>query len=583
MAITRKPFAILAAAALAVSLAGCGGDDGDDPGEGPNTGAAEAGGTLFYVSGPRLVEHWDPQRMYIGRDLSNANRLFYRGLTTFPVTDDAEEGTTPVADLATDTGTSSDGAATWEFTLKDGVKWEDGQPVTCADLKYGLSRGFATDVITGGPNYILGYLDVPKDPATGLPAYNGPYKNDNAADFDKAVECSADDKTITYHFNKPWPDFPLAIASLRFADPYRKDKDKGNGSNYQIFSNGPYKLEGTWNSGKGGTWVRNDQWDASTDEVRTPNPDKIVFSEGDEDEVVYERLFADSGDDQYAVTDRRVPPSFYSRLSDPAIEARYTQVQSPYVDYVLPNFNSPVFKDVKVRKALAASTDKTAWINAGGGERAYVPAYSIVSPDVPGYQPNPAFKDIPDSGDPEASKALLEEAGVKMPVAIKFTYSGGTPTSDKQAAALKAGWEKGGFKVELDPLTDTYYDIVQKPDADFDVTWGGWGADWPSIATVIPPLFDSRINLTENSNGQDYGNYDNDEINAMIDEAANAADVDEAAAKYAEIDAAMGEDVAYIPLEITVFNFLRGSKVTGYINGIATSTYPDLGSIAVEQ
>jgi len=100
---------------------------------------------------------------------------------------------------------------------------------------------------------------------------------------------------------------------------------------------------------------------------------------------------------------------------------------------------------------------------------------------------------------------------------------------------------------------------------------------------VIPPLFDSRINFTENSNGQDYGNYESDEVNALIDEAAAMADVDEAAAKYAEIDAKMGEDVAYIPLEISMFNFLRGSKVTGYINGAATSGYPDLGSIAVEQ
>jgi len=575
MSITRKPFAVLAATALAVSLAGCGGDDGG----GGSTKDVEAGGTLFYLTGPRLVEHWDPQRIYIGRDLSNANRLFYRGLTTFPVTDDPEKGTTPVADLATDTGTPTDGAATWSFTLKPDVKWEDGKPVTCEDLKYGLSRGFATDVITGGPNYVLGYLDVPKG-ADGLPAYNGPYKNDNAADFDKAVVC--DGETITYHFNKPWPDFPLAVASLRFADPYRKDKDKGNASNYQIFSNGPYKLEGTWDSGKGGTWVRNPEWEDSSDDVRTPNPDKIVFSEGNDDETVYERLFADAGDDQYAVTDRRVPPSFYSRLTG-EVETRYTRVESPYVDYLLPNFNSPVMKDPLVRQALAMATDKTAEINAGGGEKAYVPAYSMVSPDVPGYAPNPAFKDIPDSGDPEAAKALLDEAGVKQPVEIKYTYSGGTPTSDNQAAALKAGWEKAGFKVELDPLTETYYDDIQKPDAKFDVCWGGWGADWPSIATVIPPLFDSRINFTKNSNGQDYGNYKSDEVNAMIDEAANMADVNDAAAKYAEIDAKMGEDVAYIPLEIQVFNFLRGSKVTGYINGIATSTYPDLGSIAVEQ
>ena len=37
-------------------------------------------------------------------------------------------------------------------------------------------------------------------------------------------------------------------------DPYRQDKDQGAKSNYQIFSNGPYKLEGDqWNKNKGGT------------------------------------------------------------------------------------------------------------------------------------------------------------------------------------------------------------------------------------------------------------------------------------------------------------------------------------------
>jgi peptide/nickel transport system substrate-binding protein len=555
MAITRKPFAALAVAALVATLAGCGG--GDDEPSAEETPGGEKGGTLHYVTGPRLVEHWDPQRTYIGRDLTNGSRLFYRGLTTFPVTEDNKEGTTPVPDAATDTGTSTEGGKVWSFTLKDGIKWEDGKEVTCEDFKYGLSRGFATDVITGGPNYILGFLDVPtKD---GLPLYNGPYKGDNQADFDKAVTC--DGKTITYRFNKPWPDFPQAIASLAFAAPFREDLDKGNGSNYQIFSNGPYKIEGEWKSGQGATFVRNPEWDEKTDDVRKALPDKIVFSEGNEDEAVYERLFADSGDDQYAVTDRRVPPSFYSRI--PEAGDRYKQVESSYVDYVLPNFNSPVMKDPKVRRALALATDKAAWIDAGGGEKAFIPAYSIVNPAVPGYKPNPAFEDIPDEGDPEGAKALLEEAGVTLPVKIKFTYSGGTPTSDKQAGALAEGWKKAGFDVQLDPLTDTYYDIVQKPDADFDVTWGGWGSDWPSIATVIPPLFDSRINLTKNSNGQDYGNYKSDEVNAMIDEAAAAADVDTAAAKYAEIDAKMGEDTAYIPLEITVFNFLRGSKVTG--------------------
>ena len=60
--------------------------------------------------------------------------------------------------------------------------------------------------------------------------------------------------------------------------------------------------------------------------------------------------------------------------------------------------------------------------------------------------------------------------------------------------------------------------MIQKPDADFDVTRAGWGADWASIGTVIPPLFDSRINLTPESN-QDYGNYVGGEVDKLIDAA----------------------------------------------------------------
>ena len=99
---------------------------------------------------------------------------------------------------------------------------------------------------------------------------------------------------------------------------------------------------------------------------------------------------------------------------------------------------------------------------------------------------------------------------------------------------------------------------------------------------MLPPLFDSRINLTAESNGQDYGNYRSDEVNKMIDEAALLSDVDEQAAKYVEVDDQLGKDVAYIPLSVEKFYFLRGSKVTSYINNPATSGFPDLGAVGVE-
>jgi peptide/nickel transport system substrate-binding protein len=576
MVIKRKPLVALATAGLLVSLAACGGG-GSSSNNNANT-AGKKGGTLQWLTF-HTNDHMDPQRVYVGVNISNFDRLVYRGLVDYPITTDPKKGVTPVPDLATDTGTSSKDAKTWSFTLKDGVKWQDGKPVTCEDLKYGASRTFATDVITGGPNYILSYLDVPhgKD---GLPLYNGPYKNDHKADFDKAVTCKG--KTITYRFNKPFADFPLAIASLLSFDPYRKDQDHGDKSNYAVFSDGPYKLQGKWNATKGGTFVRNAEYDPKTDspDLRKALPDKIVYTMGITNDVITDRHVSDSGTDQYAVTDRAIPPASYSQITGPVAD-RATQVSSPYVDYLLPNFNR--LKNPKVREALKLATDSQGGRNAEGGDHAAKPAESIVAPVIIGYRPNPAFS-FPETGDPTAAKKLLQQSGEKMPYPIKYTYQSGTPTADKAASALKAGWEQAGFKVTLDPLTDTYYATIQKPTSDSDVIWGGWGADWPSPGVpVIQALFDSRPNLTSSSNGQDYGNYRSDAVNKMIDEAAAIPDITAAAKKFMDVDAQLGKDVAYIPTEVTQFYFLHGSKVTGYIQTAQSSSYPDLGGIGVAQ
>ncbi|MFC6340820.1 ABC transporter substrate-binding protein, partial [Nocardioides hankookensis] len=140
------------AVALCVGLAACGG--GSDGPTGPGSSSdgesqeSAAGGTLNYLffAPP---EHVDPQRVYRGRDIGNFSRTVYRQLVTFPISTDPEVSNTPVPDLATDTGTSSEGGKVWSFTVKDGVKWEDGKAITCEDFKYGASRVFATDVITG--------------------------------------------------------------------------------------------------------------------------------------------------------------------------------------------------------------------------------------------------------------------------------------------------------------------------------------------------------------------------------------------------------------------------------------------------
>jgi len=569
----NRVAAIGAVAALAASLAACGG--GSEPSGSPagGGGTAKAGGTLnYYIFTP--VEHLDPQRMYVGRDISNLSRTVYRSLVTFPVDTDPVKASTPVADLATDTGTPSDGGRTWQFTLRDEILWEDGSEITCEDFKYGASRVFAADVITGGPNYITTYLDVPQD-AEGSPVYKGPYTGEGQAEFDKAITC--DGKTITYHFNKPWPDFPLAVAGLHMMDPYKESFDAGDGNNYKILSNGPYKLEGEWNKQTGGTLVRNDQYGADESGTRAALPEKIVFKIGQTGEVIYDQLFAD--DDPYAVTSNRVPPAYFSQLQGPVMD-RYVSETSPFVSYLVPNFKSPRMQDVKVRQALAAATNVNAWITAGGGEKSYTAPESILAPSVVGYQDNPAFSGSND-GDVDKAKSLLEEAGVSTPYKIKFTYPQ-SETADKQAAALKQTWDEAGFDVTLDPLGDTYYDVIEKPNTDSDLYWASWGADWPSAITVTPALFDSRPNLTKESNGNNYGAYKSDAANAAFDKAYGAATLDEQTAALQEADKILGEDVAYIPIDIQVFNFLHGSKVTDFTLTPAAAQFPDLGAIGVD-
>ena len=87
----------------------------------------------------------------------------------------------------------------WKFTLRDGLKWQDGSAVKCEDYAYGISRTFATDVITDGPTYAIVYLDIPADSAADNgSAYPGPYKAtpEQQALFDKAVQCNGNEITF---------------------------------------------------------------------------------------------------------------------------------------------------------------------------------------------------------------------------------------------------------------------------------------------------------------------------------------------------------------------------------------------------
>ena len=441
---TRKGAVTVAlGAVVALAAAACSGGDstGTATNGGGASGTAAKGGTL-YVLNADAHNGLDPQQSYVGADLEFMNRIYSRNLTTYS----ADKDHKLIGDLATDTGTMTDGGKTWKFTLVDNAKWQDGKAVTCDDVKYGVSRTFATDVISNGPTYILSYLDVPSK-ADGSSAYNGPYKKEGQADFDKAITCSGQD--LTFHFKKPWSDFNLATASLGEFSPFRADQDKGAKSLFEAFSDGPYMLQGTFDPNSGGTFVRNPNWDGATDPIRKAYPDTIKLVQGLDGETIYQRLLADSGDDQTAITFGSAPASILPQIpANPTAASRTSNPAAPYVDYVQPNVTSEVMKNPVVRKAFAMATNRDAYITANGGSTVMTPSYAMCNKVLSCYKDFNPFG-APTAGDATGAKKVLTDAGITTPVNITVAFRN-TATRTAAFSALKQTWDAAGFNVTLE-------------------------------------------------------------------------------------------------------------------------------------
>jgi len=379
------------AAASTLALTGCSLVGGDDDSSAtpqvaaPHERTDEPGGTLKALSlGPVLT--WDPQRIGDRDDAAFAGRVFLRTLTAYQPSTDPRNQSRLVGDLATDTGTPSKDLRSWSFTLRDDVRWQDGSPVTCEDVRYGVSRTFATGVITGGSTDALAVLAVPQR-ADGTAVYAGPYVTGKAAAagqaaFDKAVTCQG--PTITFALSMPVSDFNEMVSQPAFA-PVKKSADKAGDGTFEVFSNGPYTLSGPWRASTGGTWVRNEHWKRSSDEVRSAYPDRIEYQEGIETQTVAQQIMADGDNSRAAVALGAAPPAIQQQITTvDALRDRSVTAATGLVDYVVPNLKSPVFATVQARQALAVATNREAYVTALGGASTGRPAVSLIPQSLPG-------------------------------------------------------------------------------------------------------------------------------------------------------------------------------------------------------
>jgi len=495
---------------------------------------------------------------------ANVGQLYYRTLTM--AKESAGQPPEIVPDLATDTGKASEDGLTWTFTLKDGLKYEDGTPITAQDIKYGVERTYARDVYTQAPQELNSALTHDD--------YKGPYKG---GDF-KAIE-TPDEKTVVFHLKQPFAEFPALVSRSNTA-PVPEEKDtKQDYSNHPV-SSGPYKIK-SYDRGRELVLERNKNWDPATDPNRPALPDEFHFSLSTSQSTISQKLISDA--DPNAITldsNGALQASDAARLNDEKIAARTAGGFLGCIDTL--NLNTESITDPEIRKAIALSIDRSSIQVQYGGARFGQLVNSQLTEKMAGITEQKS--DLDPAGKPklEEAKALLE--GKEMPKKLVYGYSNATERYKNVGTVLQQNLKELGIELELRPIPAANYYTTLAGKGMPDIARAGWcgGADSSSARMTVDP------NLGPSLDGKTYGFsniprfYDQDLSQRMYELRGASGTAEELGAQWSQV---YNEVMATYPLIPTIHSYTNsvvGSNIrnaqVGYFFGAI-----DLNSVGVEQ
>jgi peptide/nickel transport system substrate-binding protein len=561
-----------------LALAGCepGGQDPtadpaavrglDDGSDGVRAPSDTPGGTLTLVTG--AVDSLDPQRSY-SPGVWNVMRLYTRQLVAFtprPGTD----GTRVVPDLATSLGRSADGGRTWTYTLRPGLTWQDGTPLTSADVKYGIERLFASDVVTGGPDWLVPLLDDRTTP------YDGPYRDKRGL---RSI-ATPDARTIRFSLTRPFADFDEVLA-LPAASPVKAKADTGAKYGAKPLSSGPYQIASV---GTDGTvlFERNRHWSRATDPVRTALPDAVKLETNVVPAERDRRLLAGEADADVSGSGLQ-PEAAAKALSDPALTARVDDPTTGTVRFVAMPSAVGALGDVHCRRAVQYALDKAAIKDALGGSYAAALSTTLWPRVLPGY---PATAPYPtgegNSGDLVAARRELASCG--KPGGFATTLGTVNDGRGKVVAdvvvrslarvgitATKREFPLGTFLTQIagSPATvraDGLGLIVAE-----------WAADFPSPYAFLDPLVDGRsVKTSANPNVAELSGDEE-----AIDAATATLDPVAATAAWRQVAATAMQQASYAPVVEDRAVLIGSSRLR---NAYVQATYRgyDLAALGVE-
>ncbi|MEV6021433.1 MULTISPECIES: ABC transporter substrate-binding protein [unclassified Streptomyces] len=564
----RRVAAASVSLVLAAGAAACGPKDSDAKSSGGDS-QPHKGGTLTVLNA-NAQQDFDPARLYTSGG-GNVPSLVFRTLTTRN-RENGAAGAEVVPDLATDTGRPSENATVWTYTLKKGLKYEDGTPITSADIKYGIERSFAAE-LSGGAPYLRDWL-------IGGAGYQGPYKDKKGLD---SIE-TPDALTIVFHLNKPEGEFPYLATQTQFT-PVPKAKDTGTKYEEHPVSSGPYKVVKNENDGERLTLERNTYWSASTDAERKAYPDRIDVRSGLDSSVINQRLSSSQGTDAAAVTtDTNLGPAELAKVTgDKELASRVGTGHFGYTDYIAFNPKVKPFDNPKVRQAISYAVDRSSVVNAAGGSSLAEPATTYLPNQKSfGYTPYDHFP-AGASGDAAKAKAVLAEAGYKNGLSITLTHSNSKDfeTSPEIATAIQDALKKAGITVKLQGLEENdYSDKIHGAKTEPGFFLAHWGADWPSGGPFLAPIFDGRQIVKDGANFNT-GFLNDKSVNDEIDAINKLTDLGAAAERWGALDKKIGEQALTVPLFHPVYKRLYGKDVKNIVISDWTGVL-DISQVAVK-
>jgi len=558
----RVTAAVASVLALSLGAAACGGGSKDSSGGG-GTGKKDAaldaivnvsnkkGGTVT-LEDSDVPDSLDPGNTYYGF-VQNFSRLYARTLVTFkPAAGKA--GLQVVPDLAESLGKPSADAKTWTYTLRSGLKFDDGTPITSKDVKYAIERSnFAPEALSNGPTYFKAYLQ-------GGDKYKGPYK-DKSADGLKSIE-TPDDRTIVFKLNQPFADFDY-LATFSQTAPVPAAKDDGAKYVQHIVSSGPYKFQ-SYEEGRSATLVRNTNWDQKTDTVRKALPDKITVKFKVNPVTIDNDLLADkiTGDIAGTGVQPQTQPKVLSGKYAKQTDNSYAGATS----YIALNVHVAPFDNVHCRKAVQWAVDKQSILDAIGGSPKGDVATTLLPPSVNGYTKFDTYPSSGHKGDAAKAKAELKQCGKPNGFSTTLTARSDRPAEIAQATAIQNSLKSVGIKVEIKQFPSGKYfsNFAGVPSYVHEHKLGmlsmAWGADWPTGYGFLDQIVDGAA--IKPSGGNNLMELNDPKINAALKAAIANTDSAARTKAWGDIDKMVLDNASVVPLVYRKNLLLRPTSAT---------------------